>query len=79
MSTNQLAKSLYISRESVERALAQFAKQGLVECTERGYVYAPVNSDLKNAIIQTSKAYSERRSSVINLIFAGPSRQGNNV
>ena len=79
MSPTQIARELYMSRESIEKALTQFANEGLLKDTADGYIYSPDDDRLVDALNMTSKAYLERRSSVINLIFAGPSRQGYNA
>ena len=72
LNSSEIASILYISKDAIEAALGTYAKYGLVKLIDGGYVYSTEDPDLLDAIKQTSKAYSERRSSVINLIFTGP-------
>lgn len=72
LNSSEIASILYISKDTIESALKTYTKNGLVKLTNGGYICSTEDPDLLDAIKQTGKAYSERRSSVINLIFTGP-------
>lgn len=74
LNSAEIANILYISKDSIEGALINFSKSGLIQLTDGGYVCSKDDPELLDAIKQTSKAYTERKSAVINLIFAGPKR-----
>ena len=55
--------------------LDDFCARGILKCAEgppRRYRYAPKSPDLDSAITRLDQAYSNRRVSVISLIFSKP-------
>ncbi|MBX9567592.1 MAG: hypothetical protein K2X77_01800 [Candidatus Obscuribacterales bacterium] len=70
----EAAAALYLSPESINNALATYAKRGILKSdgkTPCSYTYAPL-SEIGDQIEQTAKAYAERKFAVINLIFSSP-------
>ena len=70
-----ISKQLYTSAESVERWLSSMCSSGLLVCRtgdEKLYQYKPSSGDLDRIVRLLANAYSERRVSIINLVFAKP-------
>jgi len=73
-----LARELRIDPAWVDGQLAQLCAKGLLHCSEdgpRSYRYQPHTSELHQAMIDLSKAYADRRVSVISLIYSRPAEQ----
>lgn len=71
----EIGNKLYMEPSTIEVALSRFEEQGLLESASgmpKTYKYQPETKELESAIEQTAKAYSERRVTIIDLIFASP-------
>lgn len=61
--------------ETIEPVLATLAKQGIlhvVEAEPKGYLYLPTTVDLREAIEDVGRVYSQNRPAIISLIFSSP-------
>ena len=67
------ARELRIAAASAEDRLCDLTRRGMLQPTdEQNYRYAPRERRLDEAVGALASAYSERRVSVINLIFSKP-------
>jgi hypothetical protein len=74
-SAANVAEALYTNVDSVERRLAALCSSGLLVChdeTNPLYRYRPEQPGLDRTVRDLATAYSERRVSIINLVFAKP-------
>lgn len=68
-----VARELRIAAASAEDRLCDLTRRGMLQPTdEQNYRYAPRERRLDEAVGALASAYSERRVSVINLIFSKP-------
>jgi hypothetical protein len=70
-----VAGALYTTVDSIERKLAALCSSGLLVCRNEAdplYRYKPEKPGIDRTVHGLATAYSERRVSVINLVFAKP-------
>ena len=67
-----VARELRIDATSAERRLEDLVDRELVARSGDEFHYAPRTTELERCVTALSKAYSERRVTVIGLIFAKP-------
>lgn len=73
LSLSDIASAMYMPEEMIESVLNTFVKQGIIEIAEnRKYLYLPQTVELREAIEDVVKAYSQKRTAVISLIFSSP-------
>lgn len=71
----QVGRALYTSAEAVSLQLAELQKLGLLEAEPASmpkYRYKPCNADVEQKVDQLATMYSERRVTVITLIYSQP-------
>jgi hypothetical protein len=68
----RLAQELRINPDWAAAALAQLESLGILEASPGGFRYAPRTAEIAHTITSVSKAYEDRRVSVISLIFSKP-------
>lgn len=71
----EVARELRIDATWVAGQLRQLCDAGLLSCTDQpdtSYAYAPRTPELRDAANELAKAYTERRVTVISLIFSKP-------
>ena len=74
-STSEVARALTLTLESANLRLRQLAGRGLLraDLEAKTFVYSPESDELDTTIDAVAEAYAVRRTSVIGLIFQGPS------
>lgn len=74
-STSEVARALTLTAESANLRLRQLAGRGLLraDLEAETFVYSPESDELDSTIDAVAEAYAKRRTSVIGLIFSGPS------
>ena len=74
MSLQELSRALYLERRVLEPAIDSFENAGMLTRKEDSDIvtYAPESDSLAEAIEETADTYRERRSSLINVIYAPP-------
>lgn len=75
MTADDLGKSLYMIPSAIRPTLDRFVASGLLTFNPQGdgtYVYNPSSSELEKVVRQCCQAYSDRRMSVIEVIFSAP-------
>lgn len=74
MSVIEAGRLLYLEPQAIQSGIEAFVNSGiLVRRDNQQFEYAPSPS-LSGAIDETAKMYSERRTAVINFIYASPMR-----
>ena len=76
VTTEEVAKSLYISQEIARDRLQRFAARGLLIAsadTNPTYRFNSANSELNSVVNELHRLYRERRVSLINFIYSNPS------
>lgn len=71
----EVVEELRIDSTWAAAALDDFCARGVLTCTEgspRRYRYAPKSAELDAAVTKLDQAYSDRRVTVISLIFSKP-------
>lgn len=72
MSADDLAKELRVDADWVASTLPALEAIGTLKRIESGYSYSPRTQSLDQTIRSLAQAYSERRVSIVSLIFAKP-------
>ncbi|HWL65469.1 MAG TPA: hypothetical protein VNP73_05790 [Actinomycetota bacterium] len=74
-STKDVARALTLSDESADLRLRQLAGRGLLAADIKGgtFTYSPESADMDKTIDDVAETYAKRRTTVIGLIFSGPS------
>ena len=75
-STEEVARALTSSPHSTTLRLRDLERRDLVasdQAEQRTFRYSPVTEEMDRRIDQLAEAYAKRRTTVIGLIFSGPS------
>jgi len=71
LTSEELGNALYVHGDSIQDALVDFEKLGLVKKTGADrYSYSPCKSELHRDVQDTAKAYRDRRFGIVSLIFS---------
>lgn len=74
MTSAEASRSLHMEHRAVEESIKDFANSNIMVIDQEGGCrYSPPGA-LSDSIDETAKMYNERRTAVINFIYAGPMR-----
>ncbi len=68
----EVSRSLYIEPRVLEPVVKRFLESGILQSKDEAFVYEPNSESLRTAIDETERMYRERRTALINLIYAPP-------
>lgn len=75
VSLSDIAHSMYMPAETIEPVLNTLVKQGIIQTVTgqtKCYICLPATVELREAIEEVVRAYSQKRPAVISLIFSSP-------